>query len=254
MARWQSQPGVGPRVIVISGGKRESNRLTFAAHPGELVLLQNGQEVSELFRAYGTPTAVLIDVEARVASAVAAGAQSVRALQLEARAQPDRIGLPAPEISGKTAGGQSVNLAEFRGREVVILFWNPGCQFCRKMVDDLIAWDAVTRYPALLVVTPREDDALQARSLRSRIIIDQEDRIASSYNAGGTPTALRIGADGLIKSQLARGKDSVMMLMRETGVRASAASRDPEFPFSDFRSVSAIWVSDRANKRPSDRR
>ena len=41
-------------------------------------------------------------------------------------------------------------LEEFRGRETLVVFWNPGCGFCERMLPDLKAWEnaAALRAPA----------------------------------------------------------------------------------------------------------
>ena len=51
-------------------------------------------------------------------------------------------GQPAPEVSLPDLSGNTVNLKDFEGNPTMVLFWNPGCGFCRKMADDLKAWEA----------------------------------------------------------------------------------------------------------------
>ena len=228
VARWQSNLRIGPRVIIISSGKLESNRVALAAHPGESVLLQNEYEVSEMFRAYGTPTAVLISANGQIASPVVAGAEAVRALHKEAlshvndssrRTQVNLIGAPAPGFSARTTDGKLIRLVDFVGRDMLIVFWNPDCQFCRGMSDELVAFDKSEGPAGLLIVSAREDTLLPSRGFRSPIVIDQAGTINAEFNVRGTPMALRIDADGRIASDTARGKDGVMRLFREMNVR-----------------------------------
>jgi peroxiredoxin len=75
---WErSANGVAPRLVVVSSGDEESTR-------GEgfqsLVVLDETFEVGSAFRANGTPMAVLVDGDGRIASGVVAGADAVLAL------------------------------------------------------------------------------------------------------------------------------------------------------------------------------
>jgi thiol-disulfide isomerase/thioredoxin len=48
-----------------------------------------------------------------------------------------RTVLKLPNLEGK-----KVNLAAFRGKKTLVLFWNPHCGFCQRMLDDLKAVEA----------------------------------------------------------------------------------------------------------------
>jgi peroxiredoxin len=47
------------------------------------------------------------------------------------------VGTPAPALRLPDLDGREVDLADFRGRETLVLFWNPGCGFCQRMLPDL---------------------------------------------------------------------------------------------------------------------
>jgi hypothetical protein len=53
-----------------------------------------------------------------------------------ARAKPAE---PAPAMRLPDLAGKTVDLAGFRRKETMLLFWNPGCGFCQQMVDDVKA-------------------------------------------------------------------------------------------------------------------
>jgi thiol-disulfide isomerase/thioredoxin len=72
---WEADKPAGSlRLIVISSGDIEQNR---GLQLRSRILLDNEQQVARRFGANGTPMAILLDDQARVASAVAAGAQAV---------------------------------------------------------------------------------------------------------------------------------------------------------------------------------
>jgi thiol-disulfide isomerase/thioredoxin len=81
IAREASQNG-GPRLVVVSSGDAES---TSAEGFSSQVLLDGHFTAGSAFGANGTPMAVLLDAEGRIASRVVAGAEAVLAL---ARAEP----------------------------------------------------------------------------------------------------------------------------------------------------------------------
>jgi peroxiredoxin len=48
-----------------------------------------------------------------------------------------KVGEPAPELRLPDLTGKLVDLADLRGSKTLVLFWNPGCGFCQRMLDDL---------------------------------------------------------------------------------------------------------------------
>jgi peroxiredoxin len=80
---WDSDPPTGaPQLAVISTGSAQENRSMNLRSP---VLLDRNFGAGPAFGATGTPMAVLLDAEGRIASEVAAGAQAVFALANGAR-------------------------------------------------------------------------------------------------------------------------------------------------------------------------
>jgi thiol-disulfide isomerase/thioredoxin len=76
---WEARPPQGaPRLLVVSSESVESNRAMGLRSP--VLLDQAGMSVGRLFGASGTPMAVLVDEEGKIASELAAGAPAVLAL------------------------------------------------------------------------------------------------------------------------------------------------------------------------------
>lgn len=85
---WKRQrPAEAPALLLISTGAAEANRAMGLAAP---VLLDDGFRAGRLFGAGGTPSAVFIDRERRVASGVAVGGPAVLALTGIAEDQYER--------------------------------------------------------------------------------------------------------------------------------------------------------------------
>ena len=76
---WEAHPAEGaPRLLVVSTDSVESNRAMGLRSP--VLLDPDGMRVGRLFGATGTPMAVLVDSEGKIASELAAGAPAVLAL------------------------------------------------------------------------------------------------------------------------------------------------------------------------------
>ena len=114
-----------------------------------------------------------------------------------------------PDLSGK-----EVELAEFRGTDTLLLFMNPGCGFCKRMLDDLKAWEAnpPDGAPKLLVVSQGDVEANRAMGLRSPVVLDQGFATGRSFGVSGTPSAVLVDAEGMIASGIARGAPAVLAL------------------------------------------
>jgi peroxiredoxin len=84
---WEAQPPEGaPRLLVVSTDSVESNQAMGLRSP--VLLDKEGMSIGRLFGATGTPMAVLVDAEGKVASELAAGAPAVLALAGADKEQP----------------------------------------------------------------------------------------------------------------------------------------------------------------------
>jgi peroxiredoxin len=215
---WDANPPEdAPRLVVVSTGSVETNRAMGLRSP---VLLDEGFRTGTAFGARGTPMAVLIE-DGRFASSFAAGGAAVMALARgeEAPAEPvlapaPSIGDPAPTVELPDLTGRTTELSDFTGAETLVLFWNPGCGFCQRMLDDLKAWEAHPREraPKLLVVSTGTVEANQAQGLRSPVVLDEGFAVGTAFGAGGTPSAVLVDETGLLASEVAVGASAVLEL------------------------------------------
>jgi hypothetical protein len=75
---WEAHPPEGaPQLLIVSTGSVEENRAQGLRSP---VLLDQGFTAGRAFGADGTPMAMLVDAEGRIASNLASGAAEVFAL------------------------------------------------------------------------------------------------------------------------------------------------------------------------------
>ena len=224
---WEEARGADdPRLLVVSTGDAETNRAQGIASP---VLLDAGFSTGRAFGASGTPSAVRVDADGNVVSAIGVGGPSVLGLLRgdlpEVRpsvvpepAEPSvpKVGTKAPVLKLPNLDGQMVDLADHLGTRTLVLFWNPGCGFCQRMLDELKAWEAKPPKgaPKLMVVSTGTAEANRAQGLRSPVLLDQSFSVGSAFGADGTPSAILVDAQGNIGSKLGVGAKEVMDLAR----------------------------------------
>jgi peroxiredoxin len=128
------------------------------------------------------------------------------------------VGERAPEFTLPDLSGKQVSLADFRGDPTLALFWNPGCGFCQRMLDDLKAWEAKPSEgaPRLLVVSTGSVEENEAMGLRSPVLLDQGFSVGNLFGANGTPMAVLVDAEGNIASEVAAGAPDVLALARSS--------------------------------------
>lgn len=253
VSRWQREHANTLTIALVSQGTSDANRKKSGEHNVAHVLIQEHREVAEVYDAIATPTAVLVAADGTIASAPAAGAVAIRNLldnavqgnsviaQSQTRTNgngmlpktvplaaapratngsaqhtnaPSRAGQAAPEVRLPNLSGNEVELASFRGKPTLVLFWNPGCGFCNRMLADLKKWETArpAHAPELFVVSTGTVETNQAMGLRSTVVLDRNFATGQAFGVTGTPTAVLVDADGKIASERAAGAPAVLAL------------------------------------------
>jgi peroxiredoxin len=240
---WQHEQAINLRIVLVSRGTAEENS-TRSFEGLTNVLLQKEWEVAKAYHVRITPSAVLVNPDGTVGSPVAAGPEAIRTLVTQTEGTPARvptptpapapspaangrgegaaqavpaaarIGEPAPPIELPDLEGRTVNLAGFKDKATLVLFWNPGCGFCQGMLDDLKALEAdpPKGAPRLLVVSHGTVEVNKAMGLRSPVVLDQTLDTGRVFGVSGTPSAVLIDRKGNVASELAVGCPAVLEL------------------------------------------
>ncbi|MBA2557304.1 MAG: redoxin domain-containing protein [Chloroflexi bacterium] len=247
--RWQRQHADVMTLALVSRGTPEANRSKNTEHGLTHVLLQEDREVAKAYEAQGTPAAVLVRADGMIGSSLALGAEGIRSLvrsttgaaapthtiplrqvpsndrvmngnggqtqpPVHAPAPAAQVGDPVPALRLSTLDGTEVELSAYTGEPTVVLFWNPGCGFCRRMLDDLKAWETrlSAEAPRLVVVSTGSVEANREMDLSSPVLLDQGFAAGRAFGARGTPSAVLIDASGTIASPVAVGAPAVLDL------------------------------------------
>jgi len=230
-------------LVLMSLGDVEANR-AFAQQHGLRcpVLLLEGCEASSPFAGLGTPVAYLLDAQRRVERPLAFGADEVLELASEvaghrriagqrplSESRLERNGLPAgtpaPDFQLPTLDGDTLSLAQLRGRAVLLVFSQPDCNPCTGLTTDLQDLHARSAPDLTVVVISRGDEEQNRRKrdeagARYPIVLQQGWQTSRDYGIFETPVAFLIDADGVIAHEVARGPTEILELAQ----RATRAS------------------------------
>jgi peroxiredoxin/uncharacterized membrane protein YphA (DoxX/SURF4 family) len=212
--RWHTELSPDVAALIVSEGDAAANREFMKGLPAHDVLLQTIREVADAYGVTGTPGAVLIEGDGTIGSTVAMGSSAIAALAAAARTPrlvqngTVAVGTIAPEFTARTAKGEPVQLADWRGEEVVLIFWSPSCGFCRQAEADVVAWER-RNGRRVVIVSSAPDQELVASGFGGPFVVDAESRIMNLFGARGTPMAVRITAEGVVDSELAAGRTAI---------------------------------------------
>lgn len=229
VARWQREQAGELTVALVSDGDPEAVRAHARQHGLANVLLDEKHAIYGAYEANGTPSAVLVADDGTIASWLAAGADWIETLVEQALDGLGRTpGLPVgtllPPLRLTGLDGAERELAELVDGPTVLLFWNPGCGFCRAMHEDLLAWERErpVAAPALVVVSAGNADDVRAEELSSPVLLDPEWEVATALGAGGTPMGLLLDGERTIASSPVVGAEAVLDLL---GARRLSGAR-----------------------------
>jgi peroxiredoxin len=137
------------------------------------------------------------------------------------------LGTDSPEFELPDLTGQKHKLSEFRGKDVLLIFFNPKCGFCTKMADDLatLSTDGGSGHAVPVIVTTGNAEAnrrlVVQHGMRCVVLLQEQMEVATQYRAQGTPMGYRIDGEGRIASGLTIGAEPLLQL---------AADRNPVSP------------------------
>lgn len=237
IGRWQSQHEKAMTIALVTRGEAEANRAKGDEHGISRVLIQDNREVAQAYQVSGTPAAVQIWPSGTIGSPLALGADAIRNLVTGMAQSPGRtlalpngqknevagasahakslFDAPVPDLKVTTLEGEDMSLTSLAGEPTVLLFWNPGCGYCARMLDDLKAAETnpATGSPRIVLVSTGDPDRNRAMGVRSTILLDQGFSVARTFGATGTPSAVLIDAQGRVTSSVAVGAPAVLAMV-----------------------------------------
>jgi len=230
LTAWVGELADRATIRAIVSGDEERSRAKVAGGREAIALLDPPDHISPRLGAPGTPSAVLIDAEGRFASDVAAGRPAIESLvESVRRLRPPAPGPgePAPAFATTDRVGKAWRpdrIAELGGR--VLVFWDPSCGWCERLLPDLLGREGDGRVDEFVVVSAGPSPAIADLPFQSPVLVDSDRQVATAFGVTGTPIAVRVDHRGRVASRPAAGGPAVLELLSTSGAdRGSAGPR-----------------------------
>jgi len=139
---------------------------------------------------------------------------SLSALPVDLRVGPE-VGMLAPDFTLPTVDGEELTLSNFRGKIVMLYFWQVGHSSCRTEIDwvktAIDEWSG--EKPVILAVHIGEttatlqelQDFIDSQKLTFPVLLDLHGQTASEYNHNAPSTTFFIDAQGIIRAERLEG-------------------------------------------------
>jgi peroxiredoxin len=235
--------------LVVSTGDMAENQKLVAEHRIQCpVLLQKQMEVAAQYQVSGTPIGYLVDEQGRIASEMAVGADALLALAREANGagasttaehgngaghvahkgnrdmssssiKRDGLakGTKAPAFRLPLLDGGELELADYRGRPVLLVFSDPGCGPCQELAPRLNQHYSQNREIEVIMISRGDREANRRKAaehgLRFPITLQKQWEISRLYGMFATPIGYLIDERGIIAADVATGAEPILALL-----------------------------------------
>ena len=112
------------------------------------------------------------------------------------------IGKTAPDFTGKTLDGKTVSLADFKGKTVVLEWYNPGCPYVKKFYEggkmQEFQKEVVASGAVWLVINTGGHKLENATYYPGTVIQDENQSIGRAFDAKVTPHCFVIDGKGVL--------------------------------------------------------
>jgi peroxiredoxin len=129
------------------------------------------------------------------------------------------VGAPAPAFELPRLMGEKRSLQSLlgQGRDVMLVFISPHCKSCEPIPSNLVKWAReLEQVPNIVLITKGRPEDIRPKLKdfgTSQVLLQRESEVAELYDCISTPSAVLIGADGLIRSELATGGPAIKTLL-----------------------------------------
>jgi peroxiredoxin len=139
------------------------------------------------------------------------------------------VGSPAPDFELPDLAGVTHSLPEYRGRRLLLIFFNAQCDYCLDIAQQLaelpVDGDRGAPLPVILVNGTRAENQamVQEFGLTCPVLLQTRGEIASLYLADGTPNGYLVDEEGKIASSKAVGGPAILALAPQPGMTGGPA-------------------------------
>lgn len=132
-----------------------------------------------------------------------------------------QVGQSASDFKLRNINGGYVSLSELRGRPVLIMFWGPGCGYCKQMFPSLISaypgWVKNYNAEILSIGYSWDPPAVQRVATQYRLnfpVLLIDGKTENNYGVRVVPAFYLVDGDGIIRYSMI-GSDSVANLEKQ---------------------------------------
>lgn len=131
-------------------------------------------------------------------------------------APPLKIGQVAPSFQLPDLDGNIIDSSALRWYTAIVIFLNPGCTFCHRILDKLRTLEADWQqsFTKLIIVSAGTSDMNRSLELRSAILSDPNLKTHAAFGMRGAPTAILLDESGVVLSDTAYGARGVLKLVQ----------------------------------------
>ena len=143
------------------------------------------------------------------------------------------VGSRAPEfeLDGVDGNRHSLSSLLSPGRELMLVFSDAGCGPCDALLPDLAGWQReFGQLFTLAIVAGGDANRNRKKTSRhglARVLLQSERQVSDAYQAFGTPSAVVVAADGVIRSPVVGGAEAIGHLVTQMTQYALAVIQAP---------------------------
>jgi peroxiredoxin len=147
-------------------------------------------------------------------------------------------GSPAPDFALPDLTGTERALEGWRGRRLLLVFFDPDCRFCLDLLPSL---ESTRSESTIVVVATGAPDRIRAlveeHDLCCTVLLQQENEVSQLFRVPGTPAAYAVDENGLIAGPLTLGSEAVLDLAagRHAETAPGATTKLRLLPLSESR-------------------
>jgi thiol-disulfide isomerase/thioredoxin len=221
---WQRDHAERVRVMIASQGSVEEIGHDAREFGLADVLVDGNLQIFNAFGVKNTPSGVHIRPDGKVGSFVATGPEAIAALHAKIaagnRASPAvesvalTPGMRVPALPRYALDAGPRVLADLIRAETLVIFWNPGCGYCRSMHGDLQRCERrrPKTAPRLVIISAGDEASVRAEGFESPVLLDPDFSLGRAFGIGGTPMAVLVDAEARVASTVATGSKAVLAL------------------------------------------
>jgi len=124
---------------------------------------------------------------------------------MEVTSVDNQLGQAAPDFELKSVEDTKVSLGDYLGKDVLLVFGNTQCPYCRGKIPLLNrlqdAGDFEVIFVALGTTSTAAKDYVRQNEIRYTVLIDSSQRVGRIYGIRSVPEAFIIDPDGIIQQQ-----------------------------------------------------